>query len=170
MEIINTGIVEKNGKYFLIEEIKNTRKITKLLKEKYPKLHKYYRVEPYVYRNSNSDVFVDITSFESCKFVNIRNITSPEFLESEFFQNHKDKIVDIINNISYKRGPKYYTYTTFTLAYDILETKEFLTSEFAKKHYKEIFNTIDKIVEEREQRKKVEGANKQVLSLKMKNK
>ena len=53
---------------------------------------------------------------------------------------------------------------------DILETKEFLTSEFAKKHYKEIFNTLDNIVEEKEKRKKVEDTNKQVLSLKIKNK
>ena len=75
MKITNTTIVEKSGKYFLIEEIKNSRKVSKLLKENYPKLHKDYKFEPYVYRNSNTDVFVDIISFEGCKFVNLRNIT-----------------------------------------------------------------------------------------------
>ena len=170
MKITNTTIVEKNGKYFLIEEIKNSRKVSKLLKENYPKLHKDYKFEPFVYKNNNTDVFVDIANFEGCKFVNIRNITSIEFFESEFFQKYKEKIVNLISNIAYKKGAKYYRCTTTTSVYDILETKEFLTSEFAKKHYKEIFNTIDSIIEEREQRKKFEDKNKQVLSLKMKNK
>lgn len=170
MKIINTGIVEKNGQYFIIEEIKNTRKVSKLLKEKYPQIHKYYRIEPYVYRNANNNEFIDIIKFQGCKFVNIRTITSPEFYESKFFQNYKEKIVDIISHIAYKKGPKYYKYTTTTFMSDILETKEFLTSEFAKKHYKEIFNTLDNIVEEKEKRKKVEDTNKQVLSLKIKNK
>lgn len=150
-KIVNTALVKKNNKYFLIEELLKSNEISQYMKKNEPMFYRLYQGCGNIYIDANTNEIIDISDYENCMFVNTRNMYSEEFLNSEFFNKYH---LEIVLNIMHIKGQKKLFDLRDKTNYKPLETADFLTCEFSRMHYQEIFDTLDDISLKKEASKK----------------
>jgi len=162
LKIVNRCIVKTSNDYKLIEEIYNSKEVRKYTKKNDKNFYKLYLGSNYIYRDANTKEVLNIEDYENCLFVNTRNMCCFEFINSDFFkENHREILLYIMHINHYNN-----LIEVCNTNYEELKSPEFLTSYFARNHYKEIFETLDQIIINKENKKQSCNVKRKVLNRK----